>query len=221
MASTAEELFAAIGDGDVERVRRVLGEEPSLATARDAEGVSALMRARYRSDRGLAEAVRSRLDELDAFEAASFGDLDRLAGVLDADPAIVGAASGDGFTLLHLAAFFGQVDAVRLLLGRGAEVDRRATGWMTGTALHSAASAGHTDVVRILLEADADPSARQSGGFTPLHAAALGGNVEMARLLLARGADPTTVTDAGLTARSLADASADADTIALVRSALD
>ena len=52
MASTSEDLFAAIEAGDVARVRAMLEADPSLASARDAEGVSALMRARYRFDRG-------------------------------------------------------------------------------------------------------------------------------------------------------------------------
>ena len=42
MASTSDELFAAIADGDVDRVRALLENEPALADARDHEGVSAL-----------------------------------------------------------------------------------------------------------------------------------------------------------------------------------
>ena len=45
------------------------------------------------------------------FEAATFGDLDRLTELLAEDPELVDAISGDGFTPLHLAAFFGQSDA--------------------------------------------------------------------------------------------------------------
>ena len=58
MASTEDDLFAAIEAGDVDGVRALLEEQPGLATARDDDGVSALMRARYRIDRGLVAAVR-------------------------------------------------------------------------------------------------------------------------------------------------------------------
>ena len=68
MASTSEELFAAIDDGDLARVTGLLEDDPSLATARDPQGVSALMRARYRFDRGLIEALQSRVEQLDLFE---------------------------------------------------------------------------------------------------------------------------------------------------------
>src|SRR6476469_2091673 len=170
MASAAEDLFAAIDAGDVDRVRATLDADPSLAMARDHEGVSALLRARYRRDGALVEAVKARVASLDAFEAATFGDLDRLAVVLADDPALT--RSGDGFTALHLAAFFGQDDAVRLLLARGADPDARGTGWMTGTPLNAAASARHATVVALLLEAGADADAVQRGGWTPLHSAA-------------------------------------------------
>ena len=69
------------------------------------------------------------------------GRLDRLAERLDADPRLVhrrfpeldcGSTGGrrlllQGATLLHVAAEFGRVDAARLLLDRGADVDARAT----------------------------------------------------------------------------------------------
>lgn len=161
MAST-EDLFAAIEAGDVGSVRGIVTADPSLASARDAEGVSAVMRARYRFDRGLVEAVISGEPVLDVFEAAAFGDLDRLVEPVDGDPSIATAFSADGFSVLHLAAFFGQTDAARLLRDRAAEVDAPGHGWMTGTALHSTSSSNHVAIARLLLEGGADPNVRQS-----------------------------------------------------------
>src|SRR5438067_2152312 len=105
MASASDDLFAAIEAGDADRVGAMLDADPTLAMARDHEGVSALLRARYRLDRALAEAVKARVAALDVFEAATFGDLDRLAVLLEADPGLTDRRSGDGFTALHLAAF--------------------------------------------------------------------------------------------------------------------
>jgi uncharacterized protein len=218
MASTPDELFEALEAGDVGRVDAMLNSDPSLASARDASGVSALMRALYRFDKALIEAVKRRVDILDVFEAAAFGDIDRLTELLGDEPSFVTSYSGDGFTALHFAAFFGRPDAARLLLERGADVDARGRGWMTGTPLHSAASAGHVDVVQILLAAGADPNARQSGGWTPLHGAAHNGDVATAALLIAAGADVTAVNDDGASVRSLAQESGDAATMAAVGS---
>ena len=217
MASTSQALFEAIDAGDVDRVRALLTETPSLATARDDAGVSALLRARYRLDRALVSAVRSHVGDLDAPEAAALGDTDRLAMLLDVDPSLVDARTPDGFTLLHLAAFFAGADTVRLLLARGADVDAHGTGWMTGTALHSAVSAGDADAVRALLDAGADVDARQQSGYTPLHGAAHNGHAGIVRALLEAGADPSLTNDEGKDARAFADESGDGSTIALLQ----
>jgi uncharacterized protein len=209
MASTPDDVFGLIGQGDVDGVRALLAEQPWLAAERDDEGVSPLLRARYRMDKGMVEAVRGHVDRLNVFEAAAFGDLDRLTELLAEDPELVDAISGDGFTPLHLAAFFGQADAVRLLLARGATVDRNGTGWMTGTALHAAAAGSHASVARMLVEAGADANNRQRHGYTPLHSAAANGDLESVELLLESGADASATNDDGDTALALAERAGD------------
>jgi uncharacterized protein len=219
MASTSDDLFELIEAGDVESVRRLLSEQPWLAAERDDEGVSPLLRARYRMDRGMVDAVRGHVERLNVFEAAAFGDLDRLSELLADDPDLLDAMSGDGFTPLHLAAFFGQTDAVRLLLARGAMCDVAGTGWMQGTALHSAASGGHASIVRLLLDAGADPNARQRHGYTPLHAAAANADLESVDALLAAGADVAATTDDGATPLALANNGGDLVTVERLRDA--
>jgi uncharacterized protein len=203
MASTGA-LFDAIDAGDVDGVRAILAADPAAAAIRDAQGISPLMRARYRLDGGLVQAILAVQTELDVFEAAAFGELDRLAELLGTDPSLATTRSGDGFTPLHLAAFFGRSEATELLLARGAEVDALGTGWMTGTALHSAASGRHRDVIALLLEAGADPDVRQSHGWTALHAAAQHGDADIVELLLARGADRDARNDDGIRPAELA-----------------
>jgi uncharacterized protein len=220
MASTPEEVFEAIEAGDDTRVKTLLDADPALASSRDTSGVSALMRALYRFDKPLIETVKRRVDELDVFEAAAFGDVDRLTELLRDEPSLVTSYSGDGFTALHFAAFFGRYEAAALLIKRGAEVDAFGRGWMTGTAMHSAASRLQSDVVRILLEAGANPNVRQSAGWTPLHAAAMNGDLTSVELLLAWGADPTANNDEGRSVIDLATESGDEQTADRIRSAL-
>ena len=43
----ADELFASIRSGDEEAVERILADDPALAAERDADGLSAVMLARY------------------------------------------------------------------------------------------------------------------------------------------------------------------------------
>jgi len=219
MASTSDDLFGLIEAGDVDAVRTLLAEQPWLAADRDDEGVSPLLRARYRMDRGMVEAIRPHVERLNVFEAAAFGDLDRLSELLGEDPDLLDAMSGDGFTSLHLAAFFGQEDAVRLLLARGAVFDVVGTGWMQGTALHSAAAAAQPAIVRLLLDAGADPNVRQRHGYTPLQSAAANADLSSVEALLAAGADAAAANDEGDTALTLAEKSGDLVTVETIREA--
>ena len=159
------------------------------------------MLAVYRGDSEEVERLLSADPELDVFEAAALGRVERLQELLDADPELVRARSVDDGTALHFAAFFRQPAATRLLLDRGADLEAVASTFGNVTPLHSACASGERESARILLEAGANPNVRQQGGFTPLQAAAQNGDEELARLLLARGADPGAATDDGRTAR--------------------
>ena len=221
MASTREDLFVAIDAGDAARVAALVEADPSLAMARDDDGVSALLHARYRASGDIVALVRDRVPELDVFEASALGDAERIRELLaSSGPDLVGERSADGFTPLHLAAFFGKIDVARLLLDAGADPDARGTAWMTGTALHSGVSARHPDVVAALLDAGADPDLPQSGGWTPLHGAAHNGDAETTALLLRHGADPTQSDDEGRTAEDHARDRGDDPTIAAIRAAM-
>jgi uncharacterized protein len=165
--------------------------------SRDAQGLSPAMHALYRGETEDAESLLP--DEPNVFEAAALGREERLGELLEGDPGLARAFSGDGFTALHLAAFFGHTEAVRLLLNRGADSNAIARSEQIGPVqpLHSAAANGGLECVRLLLEHGADVNARQGGGFTALHAAAATADAELARLLLAGGADAAAKADDG------------------------
>lgn len=181
-------LFDAIQSGDVGRVRDLLRADPALAAIRDHTGVSAVLNAQYRRRPDLVDAVLEAGPEIDVFDAAALGRVDRLRQLVDEQPARVHSWSGDGFTPLHLAAFFGQPEAVALLLERGADVGAVARNGMRVQPLHSATAGRDVESVRLLLAAGADPDARQHGGWTSLMAARQHGDGEIERLLLAYGA---------------------------------
>jgi uncharacterized protein len=206
------DVIQAIKAGNDDRVRELVAADPLHARARDENGVSALLLARYYGRGAAADALRQVADDLDVFEAAAFGDVGRLAELLDADPELVNRYAPDGFTPLQLASFFGQPDAVDLLVERGAEVAAVAKNPLRVQALHSAVAAAESDVdqpviariARRLIECGADVNARQQSGATPLHAAAMNGDVELARLLLAHGADASAAHDSRKTAADFA-----------------
>jgi len=200
------EIFDAVAAGDAERVAELVAARPELAAARGDDGLSILLFARYRSNGPIVQALLAAKPELDAFEAAALGETDRLRSLIDADPGVAAARSVDGFTALHLAAFFAHLEATRLLLDAGAEVDAVSSNPMRVTPLHSAAAAGDVAICRLLVERGADVNAVQRDSFRPIHAAAENGDETLVDLFLAAGAGPGARLDDGRTAADLAAA---------------
>jgi ankyrin repeat protein len=157
--------------------------------------------------------------ELNVFEAAAVGRVDRVRELLDADPEVARAWAPDGFTALQLAAFFGHPEIVALLLDRGADVRAVARNDMGVMPLHAACASGQVDVARMLLAHGAPIDAAEHGGYTPLHEAAGRGDVALARLLLGHGADPALPKADGQTPRDLAAAKGDDELVALLSDA--
>jgi ankyrin repeat protein len=189
MATTTSEIFEAIAEGDLDRVRKLVAEDATLAGARDAQGLSAVTQARYHGHDDIVGALLDAGPELDVFEAAAVGRIERVRELLESDPALVSAFSPDGFTPLHLAAFFGHPDIARLLVEHGADTQAVARNPMRVMPLHSAAATRQLEIAELLVDGGADVNASQERGFTPLHEAAQNGDAALTRLLLDRGAD--------------------------------
>ncbi|XP_029942721.1 ankyrin-2b isoform X2 [Salarias fasciatus] len=101
-----------------------------------------------------------------------------------------------GFTPLHIAAHYGNVNVATLLLNRGAAVDFTARNGIT--PLHVASKRGNTNMVRLLLDRGSQIDAKTRDGLTPLHCAARSGHDPAVELLLERGAPLLARTKNGL-----------------------
>ena len=157
--------------------------------------MSDLLEALYRGQTDRVAELLADDPALDVFEAAAFGRTDRLRELLDEDHARVNAFGEDGFHPLGLACFFGHVDAARLLLERGADVNALSRNEHVQTAaIHAAAAAQGTDestryeLVELALEHGADPNLPQGGGFRPIDAARQNGDARVEQLLVEHGA---------------------------------
>lgn len=203
--STQQQLFAAIEAGQTDTVRLLLSTDSTLADARNASGRSAVLVATYHGKNEIVKILINEGARLDIFEASATGTQDRVEQLLQGDPDAVNSYSADGWTPLHLAVFFGRVNIVHFLLGRGAALNAVSRTDERVTPLHSALANPHNaPLAQVLIDAGADISATQLHGHTPLHYAAANGLETIVRRLLERGADRSVRDKTGKTASDLA-----------------
>jgi len=205
MTSEADRAFEAVRSGDATGLAALLAGDRSLGAARSTSGVSILLTACYHRRTNLVEMLLGSAQPLDIFETSAVpGRAEQGAALVDADPSLANAFSADGFTPLHLAAYFGHEAMARILLGRGADPNAISRNPIALRPLHSASVSRAQGIVEALLDRGADVNAKQHGGWTPLHAAAFNGDLPMAEYLIARGADPRATSDDGKTPLAIA-----------------
>ena len=161
---------AAIEDDDVDQVWRHLlwAKDANLP---DAHGFPALLQATLNGSRQVAGLLLDRGADVDVSSgmtplvmATGSGDLEMMELLLDRGAQIDGLSRGD--IPLSAAVFGNETAAVRLLLARGANVNKSSSRDLT--PLHTAALVGNVEAARILLAEGADVSATDRDGNTPL-----------------------------------------------------
>ncbi|MDR3451355.1 MAG: ankyrin repeat domain-containing protein [Rhodoferax sp.] len=173
-ASSYDDFFAAIKQNDAGAIKALIarGFDPNT---RDPKGQNGLLMA---------------LNE-PALKAAQ--------ALLDAPKIDVEARNRQDESPLMIAALKGQLDMVRELIAKGADVNK--PGW---APLHYAATGGHLEIMSLLLDNSAYIDAASPNGTTPLMMAASYGTPAAVKLLLDEGADPTLKNQKGLNAINFA-----------------
>jgi ankyrin repeat protein len=164
-----EALVDAAKTGDLGKVRALLAANFLLASQRLPSGESPLMSALYRGHHDVVAELIDAGAEIDVFGAAATGRTDALHRALS--DRTVNAYAYDGWTPLHLSAFFGHVDIARALLDAGGDVHAVSHNSLANTPLHAATAGKHPDVALLLLERGADPLRADAGGYTSLEIA--------------------------------------------------
>lgn len=186
-------LIAAAINGDPALINLLLahGADPKIRAERN--GMTALMAAAMA---GQAKAVEFLLDK---------------AGGLD-------ETDNSGRTPLIWAAYYGAVEAARLLVERGAALNPKEKD-QGMTALLWAAARGHAEIVRMLLDRGADPQAADKRGKTALMWAAQNRREAVIPLLLAAGVDANLKDQEGYTALDWARAAKESRAAQLIEKA--
>jgi ankyrin repeat protein len=194
-----DELLAAVQKDDADHVRALLDRNPLVGRMRTPSGTLVLTAVYHGATNALRVLLdRTPEDALGLHEAAAIGNARRLKTILGQSRARVNAPNPEGFTPLGLAAFFGHLDALKVLLENGADVNATSPSRFANTALDAAVAGDHPDIVKALLAARGTPNVRSEANYTPLHKAAAHGNLEIVRMLVEAGADPKATRDGGL-----------------------
>jgi ankyrin repeat protein len=207
----------AIKAGEFDRVKAMVSAEPALVEARSRTGDSAILTAVYHRQKEIVNLLVARGATMTLFDACAAGELERAERLIEEDPSAVHRFSPDGWTPLHLAAFFGHAKIVELLLGRDADVAARSRNANGNTPLHAALAGNHKFVAGLLMGAGADVNAADAAQWRPLHIASANNNLDAIRTLIAQGADVSAPNADAKTALSLAQEKNQREAAALLR----
>ena len=185
------QLFAAARHGFVQKVDRILSDDPELLHARDGDGLSvplyAAHAAHHSGNMRVVELLLARGASIDIHLASALGMSHRVNQFLQSGSDVARHLGSWGRTPLHWAASGGHVALVDWLLQHGAEVN--AADRFGCTALHLAAELGREHVLTSLLNAGADARAELKNGKSVMHLSAQGQNAAIVKTLMAHGAE--------------------------------
>ena len=201
------EFLNAVRRGELDRVRRMLADDATLALARDDSDRSAFVLAYTHGHEDVADSLLATGIELDIVEAVLAEDWERLESLARSNPELLHRAHPIGGTPLHGAALIGSADFWRLRK-LGCQPDAAPHGGNGFTAARTAMESAHAAWARIALtdlcSNGADVNADQRGGSSVLHGAVLRRDERLLRLAIRKGADAEAIDDQGRSAQALA-----------------
>ncbi|MBL0265779.1 MAG: ankyrin repeat domain-containing protein [Leptospiraceae bacterium] len=114
----------------------------------------------------------------------------------------VKANKNNGFTAMHYAASFGNLETVKYLISNGADVNSKDRD--VAIPLHYATLGSHLETIKLLVAEGSNVNAKDKDSGTSLHIASRLGNLEVVKFLVSRGANKYIKTVYGKTALDIA-----------------
>jgi len=164
-------LYEAIRDNDVKKVKSILSKNRNVVNVSRAYGSPLLISA----EGGYIEIIKILLKH-------------------HADP---NSTDSNGWTPLISACQFNHLNAVQLLLENNADPNLQCS--LGNTALHAAARNDNVKILQVLLDHGSHMDVMNVDGWTPLHRAVYSNRINAAKFLLEKGADVTIRSKSGRT----------------------
>lgn len=174
--------FVGVCHGNLDQVRTLLDQYPSLINAASALKETGVQAAAHVGNRAIVEFLLSRGAPMDVTVAAMLGKKDEVARMLDEDPSRAHATGAHAIPAIFFASLSGDTEIAGMLHERGADLN---AGDGVNTPLHGAAAFGHAEMVRWLLARGARTDTKDYNGKIPADAAEGYGRPEMAALIRA------------------------------------
>jgi len=154
-----------------------------------------------------------------AMSAKRESEINKIDGTPLVSPILGLQFGNNGGTPLMYAALARNTEVIKLLLGKGADVNARHN--RNGTALMLAAQMGDPGTTRLLLEKGAEVNVRDEYGYTALMCAAASesNDPELIKAFLARGAEINVKAKDGETALTLAGRKGRTEMVGLLKQA--
>lgn len=190
----SQDIHEAAWNGDFEKVKLLLDEDPQLVNTKGPWGWTPLQRAVYFNHMDIVKFMISKGADLDLTTpngetalhwAIKLGHT-KLSKFLIANNANADIKDKWGLTPLQIAVENGYVEIVKILIERGVELNRKESHYGR-TLLHLASINGHLDIVKILLDHGMDVDAIDNNGKNSLDYAFQYCNKRIAQILKARG----------------------------------
>ncbi|MCF8462726.1 MAG: ankyrin repeat domain-containing protein [Rickettsiaceae bacterium] len=130
------------------------------------------------------------------------GRIEKLSKYIALLPNLINETNEDGFTLLHTAIIFGQVEIAKWLINNGANINLVTTNG--NSSLHGAVLFGQEEIVKLLIAKASKVNLADNTGKTALHFAMEFKRKEIAKCLIHKGADVNLANNAGKTPLEIA-----------------
>jgi ankyrin repeat protein len=223
MKAETDSFRRAVLSGDLKTIQQGLERDPALLYSRDAHGQSVYLLACLARQMAVASLFESKGLELDVYEAAAGGKVERVNQLLRSAPGMVNMPNLAGDTPLHVAALCHRSEVIENAIAYGPDFAVRNPKRKNSTAAHLGLQSGPKDAAEALAFAmignGLDPNLANADGDTILHCAARTDFPRAIRLLIQKGAVANSKNAAGQTPIDIAVAAGNVGTGDLLRNA--